>query len=117
MPSNHLQTMGRNSSTANTGLQQDAEPVTFGYGQYDPRMPKHQFLNSLRNLPPPWKCGKEVASKSEGGTAFPSPFSLLPSSCLLPYYESRRRWIFGGAGLSITYFEHHVPLYLYGYSF
>lgn len=89
------------SSIARKGLQQDAGPISFGYGQYDPRMSEHQYLNSLRNLPPPWRTGeKESSAKiSEGRAGGPNPMSLLPSSCLLSYYESRRRWIFGGTGL------------------
>jgi len=79
-----------------------ARPFSFGYGQFDPRIStKHQYLNSLRSLPPPWKNGKkELSAKSEDEPGVPSPISLLPSSCLLPYYESRRRWIFGGTGLA-----------------
>jgi len=30
----------------------------------------------------------------------PSRLGDLPNDCLLPYYESRRRWIFGGSGLT-----------------
>ena len=82
------------SSIARRGLQD----VDFGYGQYDPRMSEHQYLNAIRNLPPPWKNGVvEEESKDEDDSW--SPISLLPSSCLLAYYESRRRWIFGGTGL------------------
>lgn len=89
------------SRDVSQGLQQDAEGVSFGYGQYDPRMTEHQYLNALRNLPPPWKKkGQKEETGVESGGIVPSPISLLPSSCLLPYYESRRRWIFGGTGLT-----------------
>ncbi|KAL7543458.1 hypothetical protein ACHAXR_012739 [Thalassiosira sp. AJA248-18] len=89
LASNQLQT-GRNSSTTR-------KDVDFGYGQYDPRMSEHQFLTSLRNLPPPWKRGEKELKRD---SSHASPISLLPSSCLLSYYESRRRWIFGGTGLT-----------------
>lgn len=88
----HLQAMGRNSSSRLKGAQVDAN-FAVGYGQYDPRMNVHQYLSSLRSLPPP--RGKEGLQNPKDG---PSPITLLPSSCLLPYYESRRRWIFGGTG-------------------
>mmetsp|Transcript_4842 Transcript_4842/g.10672 ORF Transcript_4842/g.10672 Transcript_4842/m.10672 type:complete len:654 (-) Transcript_4842:111-2072(-) len=93
----HLQTMGRNNNVSSTtkGLHQDANSLSVGYGQYDPRMNVHQYLSSLRNLPPP-KGETDLNSESDGT----SSISLLPPSCLLPYYESRRRWIFGGTGLT-----------------
>ena len=73
---------------------------SFGYGQFDPRMTEYQFKSYLRSLPPP-KVDTEQTSKSPdtastGGTGI----ALLPSSCLLPFYESRRRWVFGGTGLA-----------------
>lgn len=85
-------TQQSSDAISSKGLRQD---IDFGYGQYDPRMSEHQYLNSLRNLPPPWKAGqKEYKIKHDSSRAI----SLLPKSCLLPYYESRRRWIFGGTG-------------------
>ena len=70
---------------------------SFGYGQFDPRMTEAQFKSYLRSLPPQ-KVDTEKSSDttSSGGTGI----TLLPSSCLLPYYESRRRWVFGGTGLA-----------------
>ena len=85
------------SFTGQGGRQNMAAEVSFGYGQYDPRMTEHQYLNMLRNLPPPWKNGQQEAPVN---TSLPSRIALLPKSCLLPYYESRRRWIFGGTGLT-----------------
>mmetsp|Transcript_54534 Transcript_54534/g.115848 ORF Transcript_54534/g.115848 Transcript_54534/m.115848 type:complete len:656 (-) Transcript_54534:26-1993(-) len=94
LATDHLQTMARNLPIIMKGARQDSNLLAIGYGQYDPRMNVHQYLSSLRNLPPPTgeRGGSEGASSS--------PISLLPSSCLLPYYESRRRWIFGGTGLT-----------------
>ncbi|KAL7550327.1 hypothetical protein ACHAWF_013567 [Thalassiosira exigua] len=77
----------------NTGPKSIAD---FGYGQYDPRMSEHQYLNLLRNLP---KQKNDNESKVLHANSL-SPVALLPSSCLLPFYESRRRWIFGGSGLA-----------------
>lgn len=93
---NHLQPMERDSSHLS-----DVE-LTFGYGQYDPRrMTEHQYLTSLRNLPPP-KKGQEEELRSK---SIPDPIALLPSNSLLAYYESRRRWIFGGTGLLLLNFS------------
>ena len=82
----------------------DAEDRSFGYGQYDPRMTEHQYLNLLRTLPPPKSDQKEEAvtktTEDESKSIVPSPTALLPLSCLLAYYESRRRWLFGGTGLT-----------------
>jgi len=69
---------------------------SFGYGQFDPRMTECQFKSYLRSLPPPKVEPKSSDTNSTGGTGI----ALLPSSCLLPYYESRRGWVFGGTGLA-----------------
>ena len=90
-----LQSTERNSVMLKKGLQQGGDAVSFGYGHYDPCVPEHRYLNSLRNLPPP-KKDKKLQAK----TGVLDPITLLPSSCLLAFYESRRRWIFGGTGLS-----------------
>jgi hypothetical protein len=95
LASGHVQSMERNSSTLKKGLQQGGDKISFGYGQYDPRVPEHRYLNSLRNLPPPKKDHKVPAK-----IGVLDPITLLPSTCLLAFYESRRRWIFGGTGLS-----------------
>ena len=94
--SDQAQTMGQ-SACQKKGQQQ---VVDFGYGNFDPRMTEHQYLNSLRNLPPPWKNGVKEPKQESSTNSQSSPISLLPSSCLVAYYESRRRWIFGGTGLS-----------------
>lgn len=83
---------------------EDARPISFSYGRYDPaRMSEHSYKQSLRNMPPPWKCSKKD-SEDEGGsgrlTSVTDILNELPASCLLPYYESRRRWIFGCTGLT-----------------
>eukprot|EP00986_Skeletonema_menzelii_P000422 scaffold124_cov153-Skeletonema_menzelii.AAC.11 len=79
-------------------LQQNVKQETFGYGEYDPRMTEQQYQHLLRNLPPPWKNGiKEDDQKSERKL---NPVAMVPISCMLAYYESRRRWIFGGTGLT-----------------
>eukprot|EP00980_Cylindrotheca_fusiformis_P003037 scaffold709_cov197-Cylindrotheca_fusiformis.AAC.5 len=91
-----------------------------GYGQYDPRSTTESFLASLKTMPAPWRVGAgPKSSTARGSTAEGSveatPFSGkldtisksavhvvgdLPAHCLMAYYESRRRWIFGGSGLS-----------------
>jgi hypothetical protein len=93
---------------------------TIGYGQYDPRSTTESFLAALRNMPAPWRAGAGTKSKdakhdtpSQDGTSeTPSLTSAprsrnavavlgdLPADCLMAYYESRRRWIFGGSGLT-----------------
>jgi integrator complex subunit 6 len=103
----------------------EAGTPVIGYGQYDPRSTTERYLAALRNMPPPWRSGVTSNVKSRDGarvetaaqdalsetasaismaeTRSPSALDVLgdlPASCLLPYYESRRRWIFGGSGLT-----------------
>jgi len=79
------------------------EAQTVEYGEYDPRsMTEQQYKHLLRNLPPPWKNGHKLEDekgdkKSERKI---NPVVMIPNSCMLAYYESRRRWIFGGTGLT-----------------
>eukprot|EP00522_Entomoneis_paludosa_P005355 CAMPEP_0172471352 /NCGR_PEP_ID=MMETSP1065-20121228/67769_1 /TAXON_ID=265537 /ORGANISM="Amphiprora paludosa, Strain CCMP125" /LENGTH=1212 /DNA_ID=CAMNT_0013229447 /DNA_START=86 /DNA_END=3721 /DNA_ORIENTATION=- len=89
---------------------------TLRYGQYDPRGSLDSYLAALRNMPPPWRAGPAVAKQRQeeaetlglrGGEAGKrSPTSVLdligdlPKEGLMAFYESRRRWIFGGTGLS-----------------
>jgi hypothetical protein len=90
------------------------------YGQYDPRSSIDSYLAALRNMPPPWRVPgsgnkpddgrqdlrSETASTVSDKDAETSPRSVgdllgdLPAQCLMAYYESRRRWIFGGPSLS-----------------
>jgi hypothetical protein len=94
------------------------------YGQYDPRGTLDSYLSSLRNMPAPWKVkatqSMQRETAEEKAVAPPpleppaavaseetkSPQSVLdilgdlPKEGLLAYYESRRRWIFGGTGLT-----------------
>lgn len=74
------------------------ETQTFGYGEYDPRMTEQQYKHLLRNLPAPWKNG--VKEEEENIVRKVNPVAMVPASCMLAYYESRRRWIFGGTGLT-----------------
>lgn len=92
--------------------------VPIGYGQFDPRSSVESYLASLRSLPPPPKAkistGKAQALSSQSGAdnrsaneseqkSPPSVLQILgdlPASCLMAYYESRRRWMFGGSGLT-----------------
>lgn len=93
-------------------------PNALRYGQYDPRGNVDSYLAALRSMPPPWHVatsrqtdeGKGQETKSEATSTMSeieseSPKSVvevlgdLPGSCLLAYYESRRRWIFGGPSL------------------
>jgi hypothetical protein len=92
-----------------------------GYGQYDPRMSVDSYLAALRHLPAPWrvpglahKGEKKVGEMKacESGSAMDHDdtsqtfkanadcLGELPTKCLMAYYESRRRWIFGGPGLT-----------------
>jgi len=93
---------------------------SIGYGQYDPRATISSYLAALRNLPPPWKNGiglkqrQEIEKSQETLSEISSVASVqhegrriaadvlgdLPADCLIPYYESRRRWVFGGSGLT-----------------
>lgn len=82
-----------------------------GYAQYNRKSTKSSYLAALRNMPPPWRMGfsglrKRVGSSGdelsaciENGTVN-ERLRDLPHSCLLAYYESRRKWIFGGSGLT-----------------
>lgn len=89
------------------------------YGQYDPRTSEETYLNTLRGLSEPWRAqqsnqqqqqqpasGRE-ASPSKTTTETKQPKSVLdilgdvPKTSLLAYYESRRRWIFGGSGQTV----------------
>ena len=90
-----------------------------GYGQYDSRVTISSYLAALRNLPPPWHVGiatkkSNESEKIQETTSEMSSAALnqdgiqtaadvlgdLPADCLIPYYESRRRWVFGGSGLA-----------------
>lgn len=89
------------------------------YGQFDPRSSTESYLAAIRGMPAPWKVisGKVAEEKKSDGksdissvksdpvvvTAKKSALDVLgdlPASCLMAYYESRRRWIFGGPSLS-----------------
>jgi hypothetical protein len=90
------------------------------YGNYDSRTSIESYLSALRNMPAPWKVktgGLNVhGSKSEKLTCVlsqeivvgkdePQKTAIdalgdLPVTCLMAYYESRRKWLFGGTGLS-----------------
>jgi hypothetical protein len=91
------------------------------YGQFDTRASTDSYLAALRNMPAPWRVGtagqrlqedrKARAGKSDtasevGENEGESPKSFmdilgdLPATCLMAYYESRRRWLFGGTGLA-----------------
>ncbi|KAL3930710.1 MAG: hypothetical protein SGBAC_011645 [Bacillariaceae sp.] len=90
-----------------------------GYGQFDARFSTDSFLAALKNMPAPWRMGVGTTKAKDATTPLSAPIleskkragkkkrnsavvSLgdLPASCLMAYYESRRRWIFGGSGLS-----------------
>lgn len=87
---------------------------TIKYGQYDPRCPVDSYLAALRHMPAPWRIPSTTTStasnKKDDGTDWKETKECqnamdalgdLPASCLMAYYESRRRWIFGGSGISI----------------
>jgi len=79
------------------------EAMSVEYGEYDPRsMTEQQYKHLLRNLPPPWKNGCKVRDEEgeKKNERKVNPVVMIPKSCMLAYYESRRRWIFGGTGLT-----------------
>ena len=82
------------------------------YGNYDHRSSVDSYLETLRFLPPPWQRnnkGKDLLQQANGKdcsvdkdkqlTAL-DVLGDLPASCLMAYYESRRRWLFGGTALT-----------------
>jgi hypothetical protein len=86
-----------------------AEKTAFRYGQYDPLSSKESYLAALRNMPPPWKKNQKQSDLSTVGLSSSNEqrkntamdiLGSLPADCLLAYYESRRRWLFGGTGLT-----------------
>lgn len=97
--------------------EQENVPV-IGYGQYDPRSSVGNFLAALRNIPAPWRVGgPNMQSKGNDEKTPEESKNLdetkarrrrdasealgdLPAECLMAYYESRRRWIFGGSGIT-----------------
>lgn len=106
------------SGDLSTKAYNDEKPLK--YGQFDTRTSTDSYLAALRNMPAPWrvgtagqrtqenKKGREGKSDtaSDTGDDGESPKSIvdtlgdLPATCLMAYYESRRRWIFGGTGLT-----------------
>jgi hypothetical protein len=99
----------------------DLHPKQQKVGHYDPRCSTDSYLASLRSIPAPWRLfgpnhESRKGSKNEKESSptlgsqlnpFASPTSALddlgdlPADCLLAFHESRRRWIFGGPGLTI----------------
>lgn len=94
---------------------QHTKALLIGYGQYDPRSSTDSYLAALRGMPAPWRVGvggnKSLESEARDSSPVKSanePGSYkavdalgdLPAECLMAYYESRRRWIFGGSGLT-----------------
>lgn len=111
------------TSKANQSSTETWKPTTpaIRYGQYDPRTLVDSYLSALRNMPAPWRVtgaakGRDpltASSQSEKNIAAIAPETKdgkrlnavdilgdLPAKCLMAYYESRRRWIFGGSGLA-----------------
>lgn len=99
------------------------------YGQYDPKAPMASFLACLRTMPAPWRVGavphkreiesakaeassqvssqegtnegiSEASAKGDSTETVVDILGDLPAKCLMAYYESRRRWVFGGSGLT-----------------
>ena len=88
------------------------------YGHYDPRFNIDTYLASLRNIPAPWRLPKNMQAIEESQYRRDSSSTTLkkrrrkvpcaidvlgdlPAKGLLAFYESRRRWVFGGPGLSV----------------
>lgn len=110
----------RNAQMFHDRSSENAQQHSVGYGQYDPRSTVESYLSLLRSLPPPQKQ-KNVAKVSEEDKAMDTSRAKveqkvdrketertalealgdLPANCLMAYYESRRRWLFGGSSLAI----------------
>jgi len=105
--------------TSDTASRAQNEPLK--YGQFDVRASTDSYLAALRNMPAPWRVGgagqrkqderkrqhtKRDAAPVTGKSEAESPTNVmevlgdLPTTCLMAYYESRRRWIYGGTGLT-----------------
>lgn len=91
----------------NANIPENRTVVTpvIGYGQYDPRSPVESYLAALRNMPAPRRTAPKakVDRPLLDGTHKRNAMDALgdlPAKCLMAYYESRRRWIFGGSGLA-----------------
>lgn len=97
----------------------DERAAPLRYGHYDPRSSVESYLAALRQMPPPWRVPgghskvEETKHDIKSETAsmisekeLESPRHVidslgeLPARCLMAFYESRRRWIFGGPSLS-----------------
>lgn len=87
-----------NEKGAAVGLDAQEGQVSIGYGQYDTRTSISSYKSSLRNMPPPTKARGTSEQDKAPQQLVTDILSDLPASCMLPYYESRRRWIFGGTG-------------------
>ena len=97
----------------------EASSVQVGYGQYNAMHGTvDSFLASIRNQPAPWLVKKrvkdsdaksdtvsilsdETPGNSDRRRSVDEVLGDLPKSCLMAYYESRRRWIFGGPSLTV----------------
>jgi hypothetical protein len=86
----------------------DEEALSIGYGQFDPRSSTDSYLAALRSMPAPWRVSGPEKRPVDGSKRVPTETKSavdvlgdLPAKCLMAYYESRRRWIFGGPGLTI----------------
>ena len=108
----HHQQSSRSNLTTETSKNTGS---TIKFGQYDPRCPVESYLAVLRQMPAPWKIPSTavstVTSNAKGNITSPKESTEdqnamdalgdLPGNCLMAYYESRRRWIFGGSGISV----------------
>jgi hypothetical protein len=107
---------GKTQSIAQSAAEKS--PTTIKYGQYDPRSSIESYLTALPNMPAPWKSsgqkGKDAKKIGKSDFVYPRNTDIdsnmgrnaidiiqdLPAKCLMAFYESRRRWIFGGSGLA-----------------
>jgi hypothetical protein len=95
-----------------------SQQIRSNYGHYDPRFNVDTYLASLRNIPAPWRLPMDLQAREESQCNSDStsttwkrqrrkvPCAIdvlgdLPAKGLLAFYESRRRWVFGGPGLSV----------------
>lgn len=89
----------------------DEGSPNIGYGQYDSRTSTDSYLAALRNMPSPSRLSGATKRLNKNAARIETPTASarsavdvlgdLPAKCMMAYYESRRRWMFGGPGLAI----------------
>lgn len=101
--------VGENAA-ATGGGNTNSNELRIGYGQFDPRSTVDSYLAALPSLPAPWRVPgarqriqeqRAASSSAEQPRTAVDILGDLPRECLFAYYESRRRWLFGGPGVTL----------------